>query len=516
MRAQNPSLFDTARAYFPQDNALGAPERLFRLTRTQLDATTKALLPTHYSAPVADSMPRDPLQTNYEYSDNLSFNAANFTPYTRWVEQVATSVRANPSSVIACSAQNDTSCLDSQAKRFTARAFRGVAADDVLQRFSTFYVASVGDQGFATATGDLVDLTLTAPEYVFRDEARTTAGVLSAAQQLQNISYTLADAPPEAVGLAFTEAAALVATPDAAQKTIDKVLVTSAARDKLLRFFISWLEVKEPDEFTIAPDVFPEFTPQVAAAVVQETHDFLEHQLASAAPRLKDLTQSTQSFVSTALAEIYGKAVTARPGQVQLDPSQRLGIFTLPAVVASHSGPTTTRLVKRGVFFTRKVMCLPLGLPPAGVNTTLPPLAGATERTRVETATAAAKCQGCHALINPFGFMQENYDAIGRWRTTEAGQPINANIHVDFLDEGPFDAKTPVDALKHLTSSLRFQQCFARQLFRFYVGRDELAGDDPVLREMFFGFANQSDQNILGMLQTLARSKTFSQRTENP
>ena len=47
---------------------------------------------------------------------------------------------------------------------------------------------------------------------------------------------------------------------------------------------------------------------------------------------------------------------------VDLDPAQRLGIFTQPAVIASHSGPTTTRLVKRGVFFTRKVMCMPLGV----------------------------------------------------------------------------------------------------------------------------------------------------------
>ena len=55
------------------------------------------------------------------------------------------------------------------------------------------------------------------------------------------------------------------------QATVDRMLATPEARAKLLRFFISWLEVKEPDEFTIAPSVFPEFTPAVAAAVVEET-----------------------------------------------------------------------------------------------------------------------------------------------------------------------------------------------------------------------------------------------------
>jgi hypothetical protein len=61
-------------------------------------------------------------------------------------------------------------------------------------------------------------------------------------------------------------------------------------------------------------------------------------------------------------------------------PTQRLGIFNLPGVIASHSGPTTTRPVKRGAFLTRKVMCLPVGLPLAGVNTTSPVLDDATLR----------------------------------------------------------------------------------------------------------------------------------------
>jgi hypothetical protein len=168
------------------------------------------------------------------------------------------------------------------------------------------------------------------------------------------------------------------------------------------------------------------------------------------------------------------------------------------------------------VFFVRKVMCMPLGSPPPDIDTTVPTSAGASERQRVETVTAQPKCAGCHAFINPFGFMQENFDAIGRWRTTDEGTPINPNISVNFLDEGPLDASSPVDALRAFTRSWRFQQCFARQLFRFYTGRDEVAGDDPVLRQMFFDFANDDEQDILRMLRTLASSSNFSRRSELP
>ena len=112
--------------------------------------------------------------------------------------------------------------------------------------------------------------------------------------------------------------------------------------------------------------------------------------------------------------------------------------------------------------------------------------------------------------------MQENYDAIGRWRTTDQGLPIDASISVSFLDEGPLTTSTPVDALKGFTGSMRFKQCFVRQLFRFYMGRDELPADDPVLRQMFFGFATNDEQDIVQLLRVLATSSGFSQRTEAP
>ncbi len=513
----NPSLYAIALKYFPNEAATDPPKRVFRLTRTQLDVTTKALLPAHTTTTAASTLPRDPLQTNYEYADNLSFNPANFTPYTNWVAQIVTSVRATPRSVIDCGASNDSpSCLADRAKTFVSTAFRGTTPDAEAAKYAGFFTQSVGSVGLADATADLVDLTLTSPNYVFRDEVLTDGPVLRPAQRLENISYTLADASPEAAGLSSLTPDAYLSTPELEQKTIDQVLATAEARAKLLRFFVAWLEVKEPDEFTIAPSVFPEFTPEVATAIVNETKSFLERQLSAAVPRMKDLTESTQSFVSSQGAFLYGMGAPAAPAFVDLDPTERLGVFTQPAVLASHSGPTTTRLVKRGVFYTRKVMCMPLGAPPPDVDTTIPPTAGATERQRVESVTAQARCAACHAFINPFGFMQENFDAIGRWRTTDEGTPIDATISVDFLDEGKFTASTPVAALKGFTRSLRFQQCFARQLFRFYTGRDEAAGDDPVLRRMFFDFADGDKQEILGMLHTLASSPSFSRRSEAP
>ncbi len=508
------TLARVASQYFPTDTATYANKRLVRLTRAQLDATTKTLLPKQFGVSAVATLPRDPLQTNYEYADNLSFNSANFAPFTNWVAGISALVRAAPRSVIDCSADHDSAaCLADQAKRFVNRAFRGTLSDAQLTRYSDFFAASVAAVGLEAATADLVDVVLTSPNYVFRDEVSTDdAGSLLPARQLQNITYTLADAPPEALGFDSARASDYLSTSSSAQSTIDRVMARPEARSKLLRFFIAWLEVKEPDEFTIANSVFPEFTPDVAQAVVAETQSFLNKQLSLAAPKMRDITESTESFVPSAAAFLYGNSASGG----KLDATQRIGIFTQPAVLASHSGPTTSRLVKRGVFFVRKVMCMSLGAPPPDIDTSISSAAGATERQRVESGTAKSPCSGCHGFINPFGFMLENYDAIGRFRTTDGGSPIDASIQVNFLDEGQLSTNSPVDALRAFTRSFRFQQCFARQLFRFYNGRDETAGDDPLLRQMFIDFATNEEQDIVRMLRTLASSSGFSHRSEVP
>ncbi len=497
LQAENPELFEIALKYFPGTDVTPGAKRLFRLTRTQLDLTTESLLPDHPGETAVHTLPRDPLEKNYEYAANLSFSAANFTPFVDFVAARVESVRAAPQTVIDC-AETDSACLSEQARAFVSRAFRGVVSEELLTRYTDFFAASVPQVGLANATADLVDVTLTAPSYVFRDEVQTEAdGQLLPAQLAQNLSYMLADVPPEAVGLDLLK-------PDQVAAAANEILASPLARAKLMRFIKAWLEVREPDEFDIATSVFPEFTPELAAAIVAETQSFLEQQLGVDAPKLKDLTEATPPF-GQALVPLYGT-----------DTTQRLGIFTQPAVIASHSGPTTTRLVKRGVFFVRKVMCMPLGVPPEDVDTTIPETLDGTERQKVESVTTPAKCAGCHAYINPFGFMQENFDAIGRYRTEDNGLPVDASISVEFLDEGPLTTSTAVDALAGFTRSLRFQQCFTRQLFRFYTGRDEEAGDDPLLRQMFFTFANGGEQSIVKLLQTLAGSSSFSLRSEAP
>lgn len=156
-------------------------------------------------------------------------------------------------------------------------------------------------------------------------------------------------------------------------------------------------------------------------------------------------------------------------------------------------------------------MCLETGLTPSGVDTTIPENSGNTERERIEAKTGVAPCLGCHAVINPFGFAFENFDPLGRWRVKEHEFPVNPQVSLDFMGEKDRTVNGPVESLEFFTKSDRFQQCFVRQMFRYYMGRNEVASDDPMLKSMFTAL-KEKDENLLELLRILASSSRFNQR----
>ena len=503
-----------ARTYFPSDATAAPGKRLFRLTRDQIDATVRALLPSYVTTSVKSVVARDPLQTNYEYAELLGVNPSNVGALTGWFAEIAARVRQNPAAAIDCPAATpDPACLDTKARSFVIRAFRGDIGDDKIKTFVKFYTDGVASVGLAQATGDLVEVVLNSPAFLFRGEIDVTrTSRLTPAQLLQAVTYTIADAPPDKVGLKAETASQYLKTGAEAAATINTIVASNDAREKLVRFFQAWLEIKDPAEFTISAATFPDFTPALATAMVKETDQFLRAELSKSAPKLKDITQATGSFVSKALEQVYETRAGDANKPISLDTAKRLGIFSQAAVLASHSGPTNTRPIKRGVFWARKVLCMELEPPPQDLHAKLYDLDGVTERQRIEQSTKGAACAGCHKIINPLGFFQESWDALGRYRTTDNAHPVDASVMINFLDEEPSKAKSGVEALKTFTNSTKFKQCFVRQLFRYYMGRNEEAADDPLLRRMLITLARDDEQDILKQVFLLSSSDRVVRR----
>ena len=148
---------------------------------------------------------------------------------------------------------------------------------------------------------------------------------------------------------------------------------------------------------------------------------------------------------------------------------------------------------------------MPLGQPPAGVNTAIPATAtrhGAAEGRERDPDRRVPGLPPRHQPVRLHAGELRSARPVAH-----AGQrPAHRRraSRSTSSTRGRSRPATPVDALKGFTNSVRFKQCFVRQLFRFYTGRDETAADDPVLRQMFFGFANNDEQAVVQLLRVLA------------
>ena len=63
-------------------------------------------------------------------------------------------------------------------------------------------------------------------------------------------------------------------------------------------------------------------------------------------------------------------------------------------------------------------------------------------RERMEAHRANPACASCHKAMDPIGFAMENMDAIGAWRTVDAGAPIDAS--------GQLTDGTPINGVSSL------------------------------------------------------------------
>lgn len=170
----------------------------------------------------------------------------------------------------------------------------------------------------------------------------------------------------------------------------------------------------------------------VRGAMKRETEMLFEH-IARNDRDLIELITADYTFANKPLAEFYGLSGVDGPAfqKVSLaEDSKRGGILTHGSFLVGTSNPNRTSPVKRGLFVLENLLAVEPPPPPPDI----PPLddakvGGVTPKTVREQLAAHREnksCAACHAHFDPIGVVLENYDLIGRWRTLENGEPIEA------------------------------------------------------------------------------------------
>jgi len=112
-------------------------------------------------------------------------------------------------------------------------------------------------------------------------------------------------------------------------------------------------------------------------------------------------------------------------------------------------------------------------------------------------------------VMDPLGFALEQFDAIGRWRTTDGGQPVDAT--------GAMPDGRAIDGARGLRDLMvgprqdEFVRTVTEKLFTYAIGRGVDASDMPAIRKIVRDAA-PTDYRWSSIIMGIARSHAFQMR----
>ncbi|HYE98689.1 MAG TPA: DUF1592 domain-containing protein [Planctomycetota bacterium] len=277
-------------------------------------------------------------------------------------------------------------------------------------------------------------------------------------------------------------------------------------------FALQWLELESLGT-AVRPDPakFPEFDDVLAAAMKAELVHVV-HEIVREDRSLLDILDSDYTYVNERLAKLYGLKDVTGEGmrRVTLDDRRRGGVLGMAGVHTLTSYPLRTSPVLRGRWIQEALLGGKVPPPPPDVAaleaaSSDPSL---TLRQRLEKHRTASECAACHARMDPLGFGLENFDVLGRWRTEEAGRPIDAAGQLPSGEKYVGAAELKTLLLRRKDEVMRH---LARKLLGYALGRplnkfDECVVDDALKALKANGYKASA------LIETIAASYPFTHR----
>lgn len=504
----------------------------FNATIADLFAPAVALSPTSWLAYEGDS--------NGFTNDTalLTVSWQHVQTYLAVSESIAGDVVAALPQVIACAA---TAGVDPVADRVCAQAFvagmgpkiyrrplEASEADDLLLVYDEG-VAS-GD-GFAEGMTRLIMQALQSPAFLYRVEFGVGpldggADLLGPYETASRLSYLLWGSMPDAPLFAAAASDELT-TPGQIAVQAERMLADPRARRRVRQLHREWLKFGAVLEVLRDGALFPGFD-ALRPLLVTQAERFAEYVVFDDGDGdLRALLTASRTLLNADLAPLYGVDAAAAglapedgdPAtdefeQVDLDPTQRAGVFTHAAILGALAKPNAPAPVLRGKFVLEHLLCFTPPPPPPDVVMQPPdPALGNTTRERWAALTEGegTTCAGCHATINGPGHAFGHYSAIGGWMVDEGGFPIDsAASFVGLPVSGEF-ADAP-EMMHILADDPAVHACVLRTYFKFAYGRSPAGEQDAcTLEELGQQFAS-TEGDLRELLLALTRTDAFRYR----
>jgi len=408
--------------------------------------------------------------------------------------------------------------------KLTRRAFRRPIGDEDLRKPMEFFDQGCAEgAGFEAGIENAIAAILVSPGFLFRIEedpagvAPNTAYRVSDFELASRLSFFLWSSLPDDALLDAAERGELRHPPQLEQQ-VRRMLADPKARNLATNFAGQWLQLRKLDEIT--PDLrrFIDFDDNLRQAFRQETELFVESVVREDRP-ITELLDADYTFLNERLAKHYGiphvygshfRRVSFAP-----DPRrQRGGLLRQGSILTVTSYATRTSPVIRGHWILANLAGAPPPPPPPNV----PSLddnnvaASLPIRERLAAHRKNPSCAGCHDVMDPVGFALENFDAIGRWRTSEEHRPIDASGGLP--DGSTFQDVAGLERALLARPEL-FAETLSEKLLIFALGRGVEYYDAPAVREIVRR-ARAEHYRFSALMLGIVNSTPFQMRKSPP
>ncbi|WP_437594428.1 DUF1592 domain-containing protein [Sorangium sp. So ce1000] len=496
-----------------------------RLTHAQWENTVRDLLRLDDRPGLSASFTSDPLGGVFDNNEAaLLVTPGLWGDYQRAAEELAAMVTADQGKldrlVPADLPDEPEARAQAFVERFGERAFRRpLTAEErgayvaLFQRGEELFE---GEEPFAAGVRAALEAFLQSPQFIYRVEfgaGPAEGGLIPLAghEIATKLAYLLWNTMPSDELLAAAKAGEL-SSPEAVRAYAEGMLDDPRAREVIGAFHRQLYDYEQYHDLNKDQALYPEFVPEMGDDMQREAELFVDHVVFDEEGGLTDLLTARTAFVNDHLAAVYGVEgeFSSEFKQVELDAGERSGLLTRLGFLAAKATARQPDSIHRGVFVNLRILCAALPPPPDDA-TALPPGELATNRERVEAHTGKGTCgASCHGvLINPAGFAFEHYDAIGKYRTTDNGVPVDS-ADVYTLGGQPRSYADAVEFSQLLAESREAHACYAEHWIEFAHGRGVRAEDRALVEEL--GEASRGGASTKELILRIVSSTPFLAR----
>jgi hypothetical protein len=323
-------------------------------------------------------------------------------------------------------------------KSFLPRAYRRpVIEPEIAPYMALFRAAQKQGRPFESAVFFTLQAVLLSPQFLFHNEPPNNTAEVRLLDQYalaSRLSYFLWGTMPEPL-LFDLAAQGRLNQPEVLRALVHRMLQDERSVAFADRFVSQWLRTRELGTNKI-PDskLFPGYANEELRSDIRYQPVLFFRELMAQNLSLLNLIDSKYTIFTNSLSKHYnekpvGKKTDQQPEWLELAPgSQRGGLLGMAAVLAVSSYPHRTSPVLRGAWVLESMLGTPPPAPPPNVPALPEDHSGdrpTSVRDRLTLHRADPACAGCHSRIDPIGFALENFDALGAWRDTDGGKPVD-------------------------------------------------------------------------------------------